>query len=302
MGNYRFKLSDMIPNTWFYKLKDMRRPRNTHLSDERTPSKSKQHDLSPRKSYYFSRELAPFDGFYVSPEPPPRKSCKKRYHSRRRNFRSSSSPQPPSTVITSSVSTGCSCRKTVWSKADSPPDYSASSSSLSSSDDSSPLESSDADVKKINEMPGIELPPIVTKPAKFNDMIKDIKKKHNTGPVKKFSVNSSGVRLRTHSPRIGNRRFNQGHGRKSMSSTSSGSSSKRSTLSESLAVVKSSFDPQRDFRESMVEMILENNIRTSKELEDLLACYLSLNSDEYHELIIMVFKQIWFDLNDVRFK
>jgi uncharacterized protein (TIGR01568 family) len=67
-----------------------------------------------------------------------------------------------------------------------------------------------------------------------------------------------------------------------------------------LAVVKSSFDPQKDFRESMMEMIVENNIKASKDLEDLLACYLSLNSDEYHDLIIKVFKQIWFDLSDIK--
>ncbi|GMJ01635.1 ovate family protein 1, ARABIDOPSIS THALIANA OVATE FAMILY PROTEIN 1 [Hibiscus trionum] len=288
MGNYRFKFSDIIPNAWLYKLKNMGRPKNTD------PSKSKQQQLHPfnsRKSYYFSRDLVPLDDL------PPRKSSKKPCYSRRRNFRSS--PPPPSTVITSSISTGCSCRDTVWSKADSPPDYSASSSS---SDDSSPLESSDADVKKTDELPELQVPPITTKPVKFNDMIKDIKKKHkkdkNSNPVKKLGVSSSsGVRLRTHSPRIGSRRLVQGHARKSVSSSSSSSS-----LSESLAVVKSSFDPQRDFWESMVEMILENNIRTSKELEELLACYLSLNSDEYHEVIIKVFKQIWFDLNDVHFK
>jgi uncharacterized protein (TIGR01568 family) len=73
-------------------------------------------------------------------------------------------------------------------------------------------------------------------------------------------------------------------------------------VTDSFAVVKSSYDPQRDFRESMVEMILQNNIRASKDLEDLLICYLSLNSDEYHDLIIKVFKQIWFDLTDIRFK
>lgn len=67
-------------------------------------------------------------------------------------------------------------------------------------------------------------------------------------------------------------------------------------------MVKSSVDPRRDFRESMVEMIVENNIRTSKDLEDLLACYLQLNSDEYHEMIIKVFKQIWFDLANVKLK
>lgn len=67
-------------------------------------------------------------------------------------------------------------------------------------------------------------------------------------------------------------------------------------------MVKSSVDPRRDFRESMVEMIVENNMRTSKDLEDLLACYLQLNSDEYHEMIIKVFKQIWFDLANVKLK
>ena len=73
---------------------------------------------------------------------------------------------------------------------------------------------------------------------------------------------------------------------------------RRRSISGSFAVVKSSFNPQKDFRESMVEMIVENNIRASKDLEDLLACYLSLNSDEYHHLIIKVFKKIWFGLTD----
>ena len=82
-----------------------------------------------------------------------------------------------------------------------------------------------------------------------------------------------------------------------MSSAAAAAAARRS-LSDSFAVVKSSLNPQRDFRESMVEMIVQNNIRTSKDLEDLLACYLSLNSDEYHDLIIKVFKQIWFDLTD----
>lgn len=70
-------------------------------------------------------------------------------------------------------------------------------------------------------------------------------------------------------------------------------------LSESFAMVKSSSDPHGDFRESMVEMIVENNIRSGGELEKLLACYLSLNSGEYHDLIVKVFKQIWSDLNDL---
>lgn len=118
-------------------------------------------------------------------------------------------------------------------------------------------------------------------------------------PVRKSSVNNSpGVKLRTNSPRLASKRFLQVHGRKSMSS---GGGTRRS-LSESFAVVKSSQDPHRDFKESMVEMIMENNMRTSKDLEDLLACYLSLNSDKYHDLIIKVFKQIWFEITDIRLK
>ncbi|MCL7049385.1 hypothetical protein MKW94_020181 [Papaver nudicaule] len=70
-------------------------------------------------------------------------------------------------------------------------------------------------------------------------------------------------------------------------------------VSDSFAVIKSSFDPQRDFRESMVEMIVENNLRKSGDLEELLACYLSLNSNEYHDVIVKVFEQIWFDLTDI---
>ncbi|KAL0926358.1 hypothetical protein M5K25_002580 [Dendrobium thyrsiflorum] len=68
---------------------------------------------------------------------------------------------------------------------------------------------------------------------------------------------------------------------------------RKERLKESIAVVKSSSDPQKDFRESMVEMILENNLLASKDLEDLLASYLSLNSREYHDMIVEVFEEIW---------
>ncbi|KAA8517524.1 hypothetical protein F0562_017846 [Nyssa sinensis] len=116
-------------------------------------------------------------------------------------------------------------------------------------------------------------------------------KEQRTSPVRRFSANSPGLKLRTNSPRIASRKI-QAHGRKSVSSTTS-SGSRRST-SGTFAVVKSSSDPQTDFRDSMVEMILENNIRASKDLEELLACYLSLNSVEHHDVIINAFKQIWF--------
>ncbi|KAI4353533.1 hypothetical protein L6164_002476 [Bauhinia variegata] len=392
MGNYRFRFSDMMPNAWFYKLKDMSKGKNqgsrkkkqqsssVSATATQPTSKPKQtQQCNPRKSYYFTRELTPSDTIYSSPAPnpevfssetlfpePPRKSSKQKP---KRKSPRSSSPK----LVNSSVSAGCNCRTTVesvWTKSDSPPECSSSpfddsspepefrtdrvlafepfdETDLSSNSCGCRLNSNAQDIvidvdkksiaRKDDKLNGcdsfteLELPPIKTKPAKFNDLLIDAKKgekprsrigrkeepnlektlkvkivkedtasiKENRGTpvaVRRFSVSSPGIKLRIHSPRIGfgSRKF-QGHGRKSVSSSSSSS---RRSLSGSFAVVKSSFNPQRDFRESMVEMIVENNIRASKDLEDLLACFLSLNSDEYHDIIIQVFKQIWFDLTD----
>ncbi|KAE8694930.1 Transcription repressor OFP1 [Hibiscus syriacus] len=379
MGNYRFRLSDMMPNAWFYKLKDMGKPRNhgntkQHQISSPSSSKTKQpHHFYPRKSYYFTRELVPTDGFYVSRTTgvksagshaldPPRKSCQKR--SRKRNIRSSSDEK----LVSSSVSAGCRCRSTLWTKTDSPLQYSASSSSdhgssppqefrsdcilttrsfekmvsLSHSSSCKAMNSEAKDIvvaddddksfvkkfEKLDEFDNfseVQLPRIITKPVELNQKKEQnieptnhprtstkfeednvhgshlLKENKKTSPGRKNCVNSPGIRLRINSPKIRSRKF-EGLSRKSVSSGSNSSISSRKSLSGSFAVVKPSFDPQKDFRESMVEMIRENNIRASKDLEDLLTCYLSLNSDEYHALIIKVFKQIWFDLNDARFK
>jgi uncharacterized protein (TIGR01568 family) len=409
MGNNRFRLSDMMPNAWFNKLKDMGKTRNhnttTHSIKKRQatsaaetqqpPSKPKhpQYNPYPRKSYYITRELISSD---QKPHTSPRNSkstCTNfpdspRRSSNQRNRRRTIKASPKH--VTSSVSAGCNCRATLWTKSDSPPDYSASlyDGSLDQEtdfSDSFPPEfksdsalatvsfdkmvswSSSCDCKHdsidndgivisvdkkstarnldnpkvFHSISDLDLPPIVTKPAKFDDQLEDTKKKetqeptkyrrspakyeetnahaslsvkvvkeesiavkeYKTSSVRRNSVTSPGVRLRVNSPRISNKKIQAyNNGRKSVSSTTSSSSRSRRSLSDSLAVVKSSFDPQKDFRESMVEMIVENNIKASKDLEDLLACYLSLNSDEYHDLIIKVFKQIWFDLTDVKLK
>ncbi|KAH9288671.1 hypothetical protein KI387_032788, partial [Taxus chinensis] len=60
----------------------------------------------------------------------------------------------------------------------------------------------------------------------------------------------------------------------------------------SFTVVKSSFDPQKDFRESMVEMIKENNIRYHRDLQRLLRCYITLNPVKNHDIIVKDFEQI----------
>ncbi|MED6157343.1 hypothetical protein PIB30_022310 [Stylosanthes scabra] len=68
---------------------------------------------------------------------------------------------------------------------------------------------------------------------------------------------------------------------------------------DSFAVVKCSMDPQQDFRDSMMEMIMERKISRPEEMEELLACYLTLNSSEYHDIIIKVFREVWLYLNKV---
>ncbi|KAL5550647.1 hypothetical protein UlMin_000823 [Ulmus minor] len=372
MGNYKFRLSDMMPNAWFYKLKDMGKSRNQNQTKKKkkkkqqptfgsptttTPlsSKSKQpHQVYTRKSYYFSRELDPKSPDSHNFPDPPRKSSKQRL--KRRN---PTSPSPK--LVTSSVSAGCNCKASLesWTKSDSPPQNSSVSSpafsspelrcdrvlatqtfdgmvSLSNSygveedceEDDIVIDIDKASLSRktdfpdgFDSFPEIELPPIITKQSKFDDSVREIKKKWNkndTGrsgrrsettteeknreqrasPVRRFPLNSPGVKLRLNSPRISTTRKSFSGGRKSLSSARR----ERSLSDSAFAIVKSSSDPQKDFRESMVEMILQNNIRDSKDLEDLLACYLSLNSDEYHDLIIKVFKQIWFDLSRIKSK
>ncbi|KAI3513751.1 hypothetical protein L1887_11881 [Cichorium endivia] len=64
-------------------------------------------------------------------------------------------------------------------------------------------------------------------------------------------------------------------------------------VNDSFAVVKKSSNPHEDFRISMVEMIVEKQIFEAEDLEDLLECFISLNSEEHHRVIFEVFTEIW---------
>lgn len=333
MGNYRFRLSDMMPNAWFYKLRDMGKTinqtptsqqhrkkkqsststtSNTAHSSSSSSSKSKQpYQINPRKSYYFTRDLNQTSNRIYNTNSSPKQIPK------RTTPKPSSSSSPSSPAESESPDPEIRTDRVLLPTNDIIIDVDNNSLVATRKDDK--LKEYDS----LSEL--MKLPPIVTKPENFSYLLSYTKKKetkprsktssnqeHNVKgslkvkilkeeqrntntntntPSRRFSVSSPGVKLRINSPRISSKKV-QTHGRKSVSSNG-----KRS-LSDSFAIVKSSMNPQRDFRESMVEMIVENNIRTSKDLEDLLACYLSLNSDEYHEVIIKVFKQIWFDLTD----
>ncbi|KAK2454677.1 transcription repressor OFP6 [Trifolium repens] len=62
---------------------------------------------------------------------------------------------------------------------------------------------------------------------------------------------------------------------------------------EGVAVEKDSDDPYLDFRHSMLQMILENEIYSKNDLRELLNCFLQLNSKEHHGIIIRAFTEIW---------
>ncbi|XP_073065416.1 uncharacterized protein [Primulina eburnea] len=64
-------------------------------------------------------------------------------------------------------------------------------------------------------------------------------------------------------------------------------------VKESFAVVKKSEDPYEDFKNSMMDMILEKQMFEDKDLEQLLQCFLSLNSRHYHGIIVQAFCEIW---------
>lgn len=69
---------------------------------------------------------------------------------------------------------------------------------------------------------------------------------------------------------------------------------------ESLAVEKDSDDPYLDFRHSMLQMILENEIYSKDDLKELLNCFLQLNSPYHHGIIVRAFTEIWNGVYSVR--
>ncbi|XP_047952188.1 transcription repressor OFP1-like [Salvia hispanica] len=247
MGNYKFRFSNMIPNAWFHKLKNMNNNTKTlNLSKHKDSSLHSPEftNSNQRKSYYFTRGLA-----LVQPSRP----------TQPRQFSTS--------VPTADNSSECTNSRSSLSEPD---------SILTEYSSDSDRGTAGAAVQScIAEDPGKcgpgksdvqcrRLPPIITRKAA-----------PSASPVRR---QPSGIKLRVNSsPRLAV------HGRR-----------------RSMVVLKASKDPRRDFRESMVEMISQYNIRESNDLEELLACYLLLNSDDHHHLIINVFKQIWFDFIHLR--
>jgi uncharacterized protein (TIGR01568 family) len=64
-------------------------------------------------------------------------------------------------------------------------------------------------------------------------------------------------------------------------------------VEKGFAVVRRSVNPYKDFRNSMVEMILERNIKGADDMRRLLESYLELNSPEHHPTIVSAFADVW---------
>ncbi|XP_078170582.1 uncharacterized protein LOC144564842 [Carex rostrata] len=62
---------------------------------------------------------------------------------------------------------------------------------------------------------------------------------------------------------------------------------------EGVAVVKESADPYIDFRDSMLQMIIEMEIYAWDDLRDLLHRFLALNAPCNHQYILRAFAEIW---------
>ncbi|CAH8385781.1 unnamed protein product [Eruca vesicaria subsp. sativa] len=314
MGNHKFKLSDMIPSAWFHKLKDMTKqskPKNKPSSHSSSNTCNKKKLSSDSLPHHFSNSLVANSPHRNSP----RNSIHtKRMSKRRTLYKPSLKPNTPpfaSTGFNKSKINVQDSSHYAFPALERSPEYFVYSFYKEEDDEfvgHSNLKintNNKAFTKyKVKESDSVEkachASKRIKKPIKSHLSVRinkekeeedDIAEKKQQKQVSSGRKSSAGINLkRVNSPRIqlsGTRR------------STSRSESKQAVL-ESFAVMKRSVDPKKDFRDSMMEMIEENNIRASKDLEDLLACYLSLNPKEYHDLIIHVFEQIWRQLTKTK--
>jgi len=62
-------------------------------------------------------------------------------------------------------------------------------------------------------------------------------------------------------------------------------------LIDSIAVEKESKEPYEDFRNSILQMILEREICSENDLQELLECFLQLNAKCHHHIIVEAFME-----------
>ena len=244
-NHHRFKLSHLMPNSWFYKLRDMKRP------GPRPPSQRNIETTrtSKRSSHYYHGTTTP----KPLPLSPPRS-----YHYMNTKQMSLEKLRPSTLHLNPKAS-----------DIQFPIDHHRHHQHhhmLATTASAIVID------KASHEFQDLQLRPIRTRPAP-------------TGSTSGTCPSS---------PRLRSRRVHAlTDGRVS---TTRASGHRRSAARRSFAVVKASTDPPSDFRESMVEMIIENNMHTPEDMQELLECYLSLNSREYHGVIKEVFRGVWLEI------
>ncbi|XP_051223127.1 transcription repressor OFP1 [Lolium perenne] len=244
----RFRLSDLMPNSWFYKLRDMKRPRPPR--QQRSSAATKTSKRSSSSHYYYHGT--------TTPRPLPLSTHQSYPYLQARQSLPEDLDLSP--LHLNSKARNIQLRKDQLAKPRS------------------------AALVINEEFQGLKLRPIRTRPV----LIDSGSVHHNKTPS---STSPSSPRLRSrrlHVLSSGCRVSTRRTGRR------------RSAAKRSFAVVVASTDPHRDFWESMVEMIVENDMRGSEALGDLLECYLSLNSREHHGVITEVFRGIRLQVADAR--
>nr|VDC86504.1 unnamed protein product [Brassica rapa] len=278
MGTHKFRFSAIMPHSWLYKLKGISRS-----SRKRLPSSPKHLSSTDASSSRKLRETLLFSSSVHHPQsssPPPiyKPSSRLKLSSSSLNSHVTLTTYRNHRSVLTSSTVGSSSKPVSSSPSDQ--NYGFSHEPESKSVDIKALNSVDSEDPSISDNSSTVL--VETVKQKTCDTRTQQK-------LKKPKAGSSGTRIRVNSPKKARR--------KTKASTSY--TSKRKGNSESFAIVLTSVDPERDFRESMVEMIVENKMKEQTDLEDLLACYLSLNSSEYHDIIIKAFEKTWFHLTHV---
>ncbi|KAF2598906.1 hypothetical protein F2Q68_00007903 [Brassica cretica] len=291
MGTHKFRFSAIMPHSWLYKLKGISRS-----SRKRLPSSPKHLSSTDASSSRKLRETLLLSSSVHHPQAFLKAQALfllSKFSCYSHDLSESSlcinlckcnhSGPSPNSHVSLTSSWNHRSKSTVGSSSEpvssSPSDqnYGFSREPESKSVDIKALNSVDSEDPSISDNSS----PVLVETAKQKTCDTRTQQK-----LKKPKAGSSGIRIRENSPKIARRKTK---GRTSYTS-------KRKGNSESFAIVLTSVDPEKDFRESMVEMIVENKMKEQTDLEDLLACYLSLNSSEYHDIIIKAFEKTWFHL------
>ncbi|KAJ0250780.1 Transcription repressor OFP4 [Hirschfeldia incana] len=293
MRNYKFRFSAMIPSEWFHKLKNLTKPRKKHsipsscslnTTKKKKPSSESNKSLPHSSSSYFScTSHTSLEAKILHNSP---RNSLHVIESKRKTVYYKPSPPP------SSVSAGFNKTKTNFL-----PNQDSSSSASSNAIDINHrdfkkrmfkemkvFDSTEKSCPTSNRKKASHNPHHLSVKVNKNEDARRNQKKHQRTSGRRSSSNSPRIKIKACSPRV------------QVSARRSKSRSQSKQVLESFAVIKSSLDPKKDFRESMMEMIEENNIRASQDLRELLACYLSLNPKEYHDLILKVFVQVWLEV------